>query len=275
MSRTSSFCRLFLPSTISQRLPGKLGSPLLLKVVEQSFRHEKSLFVSQSVLRSRLWWCHPVINNGPCAIPYHSISGNYKSHDLINGAYNKTIVASNNNNGLPFPTSNQHRHWFSTDSSTGKDKSPLKDDEKPPLSFEEELAQLSFLLRYKKLLKEYWYILLPVHGVTSIGWFALFYIIALTGVQIDVGYIGELFHLPEVIIEYLKNPKLGSLAVAVACYKLATPFRYALTVYAVVPTIKYLVRKGMIKPVPKLTSRKAIQKEVQALKNRVIKKRGE
>jgi len=274
MSKSSSFCRLFLSSTISQRLPGKLGSPLLLKVVEQSFRHERSL-LSQSVLRSRLWWCHPVITNGHCAIPCHSISGNYKSHDLINGAYNRTIVTSNHFNGLPCPTFNQHRHWFSTDSSTAKDKSPLKDDGKPPLSFDEELTQLSFLQRYKKLLKEYWYVLLPVHGVTSVGWFALFYLIALTGVQIDVGYIGELFHLPQVVIEYLKNPKLGSLAVAVACYKLATPFRYALTVYAVVPAIKYLVRKGLIKPVPKLTSTKAIQKEVQALKNRVTKKRGE
>ena len=40
------------------------------------------------------------------------------------------------------------------------------------LSFDEELKQLSLLQRYKKLAKEYWYVLIPVHCCTSILWFS-------------------------------------------------------------------------------------------------------
>lgn len=40
---------------------------------------------------------------------------------------------------------------------------------------EEPAEKLSLFKRYKKMLKEYWYVLLPVHGVTSIFWFGGFY----------------------------------------------------------------------------------------------------
>ena len=39
------------------------------------------------------------------------------------------------------------------------------------LSFDQELKQLSLLQRYKKLGREYWYVLIPVHCCTSIIWF--------------------------------------------------------------------------------------------------------
>lgn len=44
----------------------------------------------------------------------------------------------------------------------------LQDLEDPP-------EKLSLFKRYKKMLKEYWYVLLPVHVVTSAFWFGGFY----------------------------------------------------------------------------------------------------
>jgi hypothetical protein len=52
---------------------------------------------------------------------------------------------------------------------SGQDKTP--DGESDELSFDEELKQLSVFQRYKKLAKEYWYVLIPVHCGTSIFWF--------------------------------------------------------------------------------------------------------
>lgn len=45
------------------------------------------------------------------------------------------------------------------------------DRKEESLSFDDELKQLSLLQRYKKLAKEYWYVLIPVHCCTSIFWF--------------------------------------------------------------------------------------------------------
>lgn len=44
-------------------------------------------------------------------------------------------------------------------------------DSADELTFDEELKQLNFYQRYKKLLKEYWYVLIPVHCCTSCFWF--------------------------------------------------------------------------------------------------------
>jgi hypothetical protein len=144
-----------------------------------------------------------------------------------------------------------------------------------PDTFEDELKQLSILQRYKKLLKDYWYILIPVHGAGSVLWFGSCFLLASSGINLDLGSISESLGLPDSIKTYLNNPNLGSLAVAIALYKLASPFRYMTTVYAVVPAIKILVRKRLIKPVPKLTSQKRIQAEISNIRNKMTKKRGE
>lgn len=144
-----------------------------------------------------------------------------------------------------------------------------------PEAFEEELKQLTILQRYKKLLKEYWYILIPVHGATSVLWFGSCFLLASSGVEIDLGSLVESLGLPETLKTYLSNPSLGSLAVAIALYKLASPFRYMTTVYAVIPAIKLLVRKRLIKPVPRLTSPKRIRTEISNIRNKMTKKRGE
>ena len=88
-------------------------------------------------------------------------------------------------------------------------------------------------------------------------------------------YIAELLHLPESLVKPLRNPNLGKLAVALMLYKLASPLRYMSTVYAAVPSIKMLVRRRLIKPVPRLTSKKKIEEELSRLRERITKKRGE
>ena len=88
-------------------------------------------------------------------------------------------------------------------------------------------------------------------------------------------YIAELLHLPEGLVKPLRNPNLGKLAVALMLYKLVSPLRYMSTVYAALPSIKFLVRRGLIKPVPRLTSKQKIEEEISRLKSRITKKRGE
>lgn len=36
--------------------------------------------------------------------------------------------------------------------------------------------KLSLVQRFKKMYKDYWYVLIPVHIVTSVGWFGSFYL---------------------------------------------------------------------------------------------------
>lgn len=148
------------------------------------------------------------------------------------------------------------------------------EDNQVKLTFDEELAQLSFFQRYKKLLKEYWYVLIPTHFFTSAVWFSSLYLLAKSGIKIDIDAILDLNILPESFAKALRNGSLGSLALALALYKLVSPFRYMSTVYIAVPTIRVLVRRGIIKPIPKLTSSSKIQREISNIRNRIVKKRG-
>ena len=76
-----------------------------------------------------------------------------------------------------------YRRYFSNDNKQSSDQLEKEKEDKEAQdkldeeieeetkSFDEELAELSFFQRYKKLVKEYWYVLFPVHGVLSILWF--------------------------------------------------------------------------------------------------------
>lgn len=48
-------------------------------------------------------------------------------------------------------------------------------DNKPKTN---EEKKLSLFQKFKQMYKEYWYVLIPVHVVTSIGWFGGFYYLA-------------------------------------------------------------------------------------------------
>lgn len=49
------------------------------------------------------------------------------------------------------------------------------DDYPPELTVEEDMKKLGLFARFKKMYKEYWYVLLPAHLVTSAVWFGSFY----------------------------------------------------------------------------------------------------
>lgn len=123
-------------------------------------------------------------------------------------------------------------------------------------SVEEKEEKLSIFQRYKKMLKEYWYVLLPVHGVTSAFWFGGFYYAASCG--LDIVPFLEYINLPEKFIEPLRNSALGYIAVASAFYKLATPARYMVTLGGTTFATKFLIKRGLIRPVPTKSELKTI-----------------
>lgn len=62
----------------------------------------------------------------------------------------------------------------------GKNDTVSKNAEMPaPLGIDPETEKLGLFARFKKMYKEYWYVLLPVHVVTSAGWLGGFYYLSL------------------------------------------------------------------------------------------------
>ncbi|XP_077542071.1 uncharacterized protein C18orf19 homolog B [Haemaphysalis longicornis] len=108
--------------------------------------------------------------------------------------------------------------------------------------------RLNVFQRYKKMFKEYWYVMLPVHIATSIVWFGSFFYLATCGV--DVVPIMEYLGLPESVISPLRKSGLNYIATASAMYKLATPARYTVTLGGTSVAIRALVKRGLIKPMP-------------------------
>ncbi|ALC49790.1 CG14613 [Drosophila busckii] len=111
-----------------------------------------------------------------------------------------------------------------------------------------EAANMGLFAKFKHMYKQYWYVLIPVHVITSIGWFGGFYYLSKSGV--DVPALLQYMHLSETIIEKVQGSDMGHYAIAYLCYKVATPVRYALTLGGTTISIKYLVQWGHIKPMP-------------------------
>ncbi|XP_064556112.1 uncharacterized protein C18orf19 homolog A [Drosophila montana] len=111
-----------------------------------------------------------------------------------------------------------------------------------------EAANMGLFAKFKHMYKQYWYVLIPVHVITSIGWFGGFYYLSKSGV--DVPALLQYLHLSENIIEKVQGSDMGHYAIAYLCYKVATPVRYAVTLGGTTISIKYLVQWGHIKPMP-------------------------
>lgn len=111
-----------------------------------------------------------------------------------------------------------------------------------------ETSKLGLFAKFKLMYKKYWYVLIPVHVVTSAGWMCGFYYLSKRFVckvaicnfspyslrificsGVDVPSLLQYLHLSETIIEKVQNSNLGHWAVAYLCYKVATPVRYAVT----------------------------------------------
>lgn len=105
--------------------------------------------------------------------------------------------------------------------------------------------KLPLLQRMKQLTKDYWYILIPVHVVTSLGWIGVFYALITNGV--DVTTILEKCHLSEHYLDMLRNSGAGNWALTYALYKIFTPARYTVTIGGTTMVIRYLNRIGYLK----------------------------
>jgi len=141
-----------------------------------------------------------------------------------------------------------------SDATKKTDKAPI------PAPVEEDDSKLTLAQRFKKMFKQYWYVVLPVHGITSCAWFGLFYAISASGLDV-VGFL-EYLHLPEVLMDRIRNtPQAGHFVVAFALYKLATPLRYMTTLGVTYYAVKTLSRLGYIKPMPNRKQLKAMYDE--------------
>jgi len=108
-----------------------------------------------------------------------------------------------------------------------------------------DLENQSVFQKFKKMSKDYWYVLVPVHVATSIVWFGSFYAMCKSGV--DVAALLQTFGVSETYVEKLSNSDMGFYAMAYACYKIATPARYTVTVGGTTMTVKYLSDLGYLK----------------------------
>jgi len=154
---------------------------------------------------------------------------------------------------------------------------PQPDDSSDPLKPKAE-EKLSLYQRFKAMYKDYWYVLLPVHLVTSAGWFGGFYYLASSGV--DIVALLEGLGVSEKLITPLRNghTTTGYIAISYALYKIATPLRYTVTLGGTTISINYLKRSGYIKPVPsreKLTQIYQDQKDMLKERGQTLKERGQ
>ncbi|XP_063216080.1 uncharacterized protein C18orf19 homolog A isoform X2 [Bacillus rossius redtenbacheri] len=142
---------------------------------------------------------------------------------------------------------------------TGTKQFSSQPEQKPPSPKESKNARhdddpcvaperLSLFKRFKQMYRDYWYVLIPVHVVTSIGWFGAFYYMCVSGV--DVVAALESLNISEKLINPLRDSKAGYVALSYAMYKIATPLRYTVTLGGTTLSINYLRKWGYIKPIP-------------------------
>ena len=84
-------------------------------------------------------------------------------------------------------------------------------------------VKLGLFKRFKKMWKDYWYVMIPVHLVTSAGWGGGFYLMCKSG--LDVQSILAALGTSEAYHEKISQSEYTYIALAYACYKVATPIR--------------------------------------------------
>ncbi|XP_073987822.1 uncharacterized protein C18orf19 homolog B-like isoform X2 [Rhodnius prolixus] len=122
----------------------------------------------------------------------------------------------------------------------------------PNESKTDESKKKSLFQRFKEMYRDYWYVLVPVHVVTSAVWFGGFYYAAKSGIDI-VAFVEKL-HLSDAIVDKIRSSghsTAGYIAISYALYKIFTPLRYTVTLGGTTISINYLTKWGYIKPIPK------------------------
>lgn len=138
---------------------------------------------------------------------------------------------------------------FYSKQETSKEDDSLK-KENCSVTESPENKKLSLFQRIKIMYRDYWYILAPVHLVTSAFWFGSFYYLAKSGV--DIVAVMKTLGFSESITNKLESGHSTSayLALAYALYKIATPLRYTVTLGGTTYSINKLKELGYIKPIP-------------------------
>lgn len=115
--------------------------------------------------------------------------------------------------------------------------------------------KLGLFKRFKKMWKDYWYVMIPVHLVTSAGWGGGFYLMCKSG--LDVQSILAALGTSEAYLEKISQSEYTYIALAYACYKVATPIRYTVTIGGTTYTIRHLTRMGVLKTTGELRAEAA------------------
>lgn len=221
----------------------------------------------------------------------------FASYNTINRQYyNKKYCAKCSvSSGITSDINNYHyikkhlneqicKYSVSTGSEPQKKERVLTKNETEKKEQDEPEKKLTLYQKFKAMYRDYWYVLVPVHLVTSAGWFGGYYYMAKTGV--DIVSLLETLHVSEKIIEPLRDGShstTGYLAVAYALYKISTPVRYTVTIGGTTISINYLKKWGYIKPVPSKEKLKEMYKERKenlkekkdVLRENVIKRKDE
>lgn len=113
--------------------------------------------------------------------------------------------------------------------------------------------------RFHQTYKQYGKVLIGVHIFTSSAWTGLFYVIAMSGVNVEpfLRWVGA----GDTIISFYTMPGVGHLAVAYLMYKLATPARYAATIGGTHMAVKWLTQWGYMRPIPESDNIKSLVKD--------------
>uniref|UniRef100_A0A6M2DC63 Putative conserved plasma membrane protein n=1 Tax=Xenopsylla cheopis TaxID=163159 RepID=A0A6M2DC63_XENCH len=141
---------------------------------------------------------------------------------------------------------------------TDKDDEPTDKDKEKDVK-DDGTKKVGLFKKFKQMYRDYWYVLIPVHVVTSTCWAGLFYYTAKSGV--DVIAVLESIKVSPAIIENIRDSNMGYIALTYALYKIATPARYAVTLAGTTISINYLKRWGYLRPVPSREKLKDMYKE--------------
>ncbi|KAK9873001.1 hypothetical protein WA026_020346 [Henosepilachna vigintioctopunctata] len=193
-----------------------------------------------------------IFRNNFCRIPIFSeCRCLHKIDSTINSSTLNKINLLGSKNSFIYTVKTRPHYWATrTYSDDKKQEDAIKEANTP---------KQTLFQRFKSMYKSYWYVLIPVHVVTSLGWFGGFYYMARSGVDI-VGILQSL-NVSEKIIDSMRDSHMGYFAITYACYKIATPARYTITLGGTTISINYLKKWGYIKPVPSAEKLKEIYRE--------------
>uniref|UniRef100_A0AC34Q7C2 DUF1279 domain-containing protein n=1 Tax=Panagrolaimus sp. JU765 TaxID=591449 RepID=A0AC34Q7C2_9BILA len=142
-------------------------------------------------------------------------------------------------------------------SSLSKDEKDVKKTTTTTIELTDE-TPAGFYAKCKYYFKQFGYIAIPVHCVSSTLWLCAAYLLVKSGV--DVIALLQWLHVPEFLVEKVKNTPetAGVLVVTLLLYKIIAPLRYATTLAGIQLSFWTLRRLG------KLKTAKEIQVEVRA-----------